>query len=368
MFKLFKRKSVIASSTPQSSSSAHFSQGFWNATWDETEYDFYGIPLSNSITDGESWEVALLTLLVILLLFKNNYPKKAFWLMILSGAYLIKEMIYIPILTNIIYTQHSYPYLIVMSHCIVAAASYRKQGPQNFFSSFVGGFICYGFGGSIVSDLLMGLPVTALGHPRIVPCYIVAWCLVWYSPMDIIYQEFNNQKSAFHIWLVAWESVDAITTPLGRIGRASRELANRSTAPIVAGVLAGTGGAMIRYRVLHTPEQPSIQALEKLTMRTLGYSIMWWYLVVYRCDHDNTFRNLEYNHCSLYNGSDWLRVLVVMFHIVWTLCCDFNLATGHPFIYISFLFRTKVIPTLSRILYLGEAANNFSTKIEEKQD
>jgi hypothetical protein len=79
-------------------------------------------------------------------------------------------------------TRTSYPYLVVIPHCFVSSAVYRQERERrepalrstNFLPlpTLALGFFCYGFGGTVSSDLLMGLPVTAFVHSRIFPC----WC------------------------------------------------------------------------------------------------------------------------------------------------------------------------------------------------
>ena len=91
-------------------------------------------------------------------------------------------------------------------------------------------FFLYGFGGSIVSDLFMGLPVTALSHARIVPCYLIGWSLVWLFPYDFMFKSYIDSSSSLHYFFQACEAIDSVTTPMGRISRSARELPNNKTA------------------------------------------------------------------------------------------------------------------------------------------
>jgi hypothetical protein len=189
----------------------------------------------------------------------------------------------------------------------------------------------------------MGLPATALSHPRIVPCYILSWLLVWFSPFDYLYTTLNDSKSALSIFLKACEAVDAVTTPMGRVSRSARELHNKTTAPVVAGLLAGVGGGSLR----HIAKEPSSSygVLESAFWKTLWYSILWWTLAVYQCTSNNFFfatddetdtqQQQKLNHCESYNGSDSIRVIIVSVHTLWSIFVEIGWVQSHPFIWIS---------------------------------
>lgn len=371
-------------SAARGSSASHLSQGFAKASAGEAESDFYGIPLSNDLSHAAPMELAGLALLLVAIIMKPHigFLKKpqmsaSFWVAALTIAFSVKELILVPLLTTIIYTRTSYPYLVVVPHCIVAAATYRKERSnqkvkQHWLPSFGLAFLCYGFGGSIVSDILMGLPVTALGHPRIVPCYVLGWVLVWYSPFDILYQTYSDPTSFLHYFLNACEAVDSVTTPMGRVARGARELQNKLTAPILGGFFAGIGGGMIRYveRVVLQNSQgqaaPSLKALEAGVFKTLGYATLWWWLVVYRCEYD-VLVDEDLNHCSTYNGSDLLRVVIVIAHIVWTLASDFGWVGGHPFIWASHNYLTMLEAPLAVTLQLGPKRLSESKEIHKEK-
>jgi hypothetical protein len=160
-------------------------------------------------------------------------------------------------------------------------------------------------------------------------------------------------------FLMACEEVDSVTTPMGRVARGARELQNKELAPILAGFLAGTGGAMIRYieRVVlqYSPaeDRTSLKALETGVWKTLGYAAIWWWLVVYRCD--NHMVNADENHCSTYNGSDLLRVMIVVLHVLWSLACECGLASGHPIVWGFQTLRNSVGAPIASALQLGPA-------------
>jgi hypothetical protein len=371
---------------------AHFSQGFGSATAGTAEHDFYGIPLSNNLATALPSELMALGILLAAILLKplflrrkvqerRDYFNMAFWTMILTVTWTFRQLTLVPLLTSIIYTRTSYPYLVVLPHCIVSAAVYRSEREQrsnktrtttvtttptppfHWLSSFGLAFLCFGFGGSIVSDVLMGLPVTALGHNRILPCYILGWLLVWYSPFDIVFQWYSDKTSFVYFVLTAFEAVDAVTTPMGRISRGARELKNWTTAPILGGVLAGTGGAAIRYveRVViqgvdAVETKASVTALENGVYRTLGYSIVWWWLAVQQCHVEHAWVDPIENHCPEYSGSDAVRVLLVLSYVIWVLLCEVRWVSGHPFIWFfrSFLLGT-VGATIVKVFHLGPA-------------
>ena len=188
---------MAATGGGRSSTASHFASNFFNITAGEAEDEFYGIKLSNDITVAPPHELLGVMLLILAVLVKpyigflNNRRDVSisFWIAASCVTYTLRQWIILPMFTSIIYTRTTYPYLVVIPHCIVANAAYRtervaaatqiknnkdgaavtKQHDLHYLSSFILGFFCYGFGGSIVSDVLMGLPATALGHPRIIP-------------------------------------------------------------------------------------------------------------------------------------------------------------------------------------------------------
>jgi drug/metabolite transporter (DMT)-like permease len=321
------------------SSGSHFS----TVSAGRAEHTFYGIPLSSNVLEAPSLEILVLIIVVISIIVQPKRFRKSrrmcltFWIAIVAMTLATPQTTLAPLLTTIIYTRTAYPYLVVMPHCIVSVATYREKHGDNvpYLQSLVLSFFLYGFGGSIVSDILMGLPVTALSHPRILPCYVVAWYLVWLCPWDFVYQSFNNPRSALGFVLKGLEAVDAVTTPMGRVSRSARELRNKTTAPIVAGLLAGVGGGGVR----HAAGEPfsSIAALEVSFWKTLSYSILWWWLAVYQCDNyeNSLFQpDREWNHCSSYNGGDLIRVIMVSSHTLWVLMVEMSIVRGHPFVWI----------------------------------
>jgi TRIC channel len=278
------------------------------------------------------------------------------------SAYYLAEVTWIPMLATIVHTRTSYPYLVVIPHCIAANFSYRvaqKSEDVDRLQALVFGFFLYGFGGSIVSDVLLGLPVTALAHHRIIPCHILGWYLVWFSPMDWVYVTMSRHNSFLRYFIGAAEAVDAVTTPMGRISRASRELSNKTTAPIGAGVLAGIGGAILRYLV----GTGSYAAVQAGIFRTLGYSLLFWWLAVYRCDYLLAGQDFEDNHCPSYSGSDSVRIIIVSFHVIWVLLCEGGWATSHPFVWLGeTLFYGPTAQATISALHFGPQ------RTREKQD
>lgn len=350
----------------RSSTSSHLSKQHETATAGTAERDFRGILLNNDLASAGTLQLAGLTVLLLVLIFVKR-PKRSdlvatYWVAaLLVSVLLLREVTWIPLLTSIIYTRTSYPYLVVIPHCIVAAASYRSlRGDQSPSVQSLGlGFICWGFGGSIVSDVLMGLPATALGHARIIPSYLLGWLLVWYSPADIVYRHLSDRQSFVHHLLIACEAVDSVTTPMGRISRAARELNNKFTAPLAAGLLAGVGGGILRTVVLEGEKAPLYAALETGVWKTLGYSLLWWFMVVHLCEVGAVTE-----HCDSYNGTEELRVGIVCFHIVWTLACDLGYASGHPFLYLAQALG-KGFSHTTQVLRLGPAQAAASAKKED---
>jgi hypothetical protein len=347
-------------SNGRSSTSSHFAKNFDSVTVGTAENYVFGIPLDTDIRDAPTWQLYGLCLLLLVLLMKPKFESRgtsiAFWVGVGTAVGILSAVTLVPLLTTIVYTRTAYPYLVVISHCIAANASYRSaNGDQTGrVRALLFGFFLYGFGGSIVSDVLMGLPATALGHARIVPCQVLGWALVWFCPLDWVYKTYTRPDSFLHYFIVAAEAVDAVTTPMGRIARGARELQNKTTAPIMGGLFAGIGGGIIRFS---TGEGgTTFAALQNGFYKTMGYSLLFWTLAVYRCDAmlEPESEAFTLNHCSSHNGSDMLRVVVVSAHVFWTLLCETGVATGHPFIWAcETIFHGRVGAKVASTLRLG---------------
>mmetsp|Transcript_21683 Transcript_21683/g.51203 ORF Transcript_21683/g.51203 Transcript_21683/m.51203 type:complete len:320 (+) Transcript_21683:499-1458(+) len=274
-----------------------------------------------------------------------------------------------------------------------SSSASASASSSSYLQSLLGTFFLYGFGGSIVSDLLMGLPVTALSHPRIIPCYLVCWILCWYSPFDFVYQYIcrgniimssptsrntkpstnTAAKSLFYFLLVGVEAIDAVTTPMGRISRSARELKNKTTGPIMAGLLAGVGGAVLRFAASEPGTSRNFQsALEAGFLKTISYSLLWWTLAVMPClpveelssaesswlkfNHYYSWKTEEerkYHHCDAFNGSDTVRVIIVSMHVMWTLFADVGMVSGHPLVWFSRNVLIKSAKATCQILRCG---------------
>lgn len=314
---------------------------------EKAENNFYGIPVVENIWDAPTLHLASLCILAFVIIFqpdalcKTKGRSLAFWVTIAAVAVATPKTTLIPILSTILHTRSTYPYIIVIPHSFIAAATYRSKHGENvhYLQSLFLAFFLYGFGGSIVSDLLMGLPVTALSHARIIPCYIFGWSLVWFSPFDVLFQKYSNTSSSFRYFLHACEAVDSVTTPMGRISRSARELGNKASAPIAAGVMAGFGGAGVRHAV---GESASIATLEAGFWKSFSYSLLWWFLVVHKCqDETGNITNdqerlllRENNNCDSYGGSDLLRLIIVGAHTIWTILVGVGLVSGHPLVWL----------------------------------
>ncbi|CAJ1947813.1 unnamed protein product [Cylindrotheca closterium] len=402
----------------RSSSASHFSDNYRTAIQEDlpSKWIFHGVELNNDITGAPVEELVLLALIIFFLLFKNKILGRergnnyAVWATVLAISYPLMNVIWIPLLSTILYTRTSYPYMIVISHCIVASCAYRNELEQRSLryqfrkkprddtngesmqkvkprvhpiSSFTWTFLCYGFGGSIVSDWLLGLPITALGHPRILACHTICYMLVWYCPYDWCYQEYMDPTSFWRYFLNLWEAVDGITTPPGRIGRASRELKNQVTAPLMGGMLAGVGGSWIRYGERSMiqglkPEDPisgpSISAMEVGFWNTFLHSVLWWYFAVFSCNmgwYENIGNELREHHCASYSGTDNLRFGLVMTAIIWTTLKHTGLVSSsmkHPFVWFG---QDAIAPTwnkLTQLLSLGPQYDAAMTTLDDHED
>lgn len=323
------------------------------------------------ISDAPTWQLLSLCVIAVVVIFQPSSFHKtrsrsiSFWAIIIAVASTMPETTSIQILSTILSTRTSYPYVIVIPHSFIAAATYRSKHGDNvhYLQSLFLAFFLYGFGGSIISDVLMGLPVTALSHMRIVPCYIIGWSLVWLSPFDIAYKTYSNSASPLYHVLQACEAIDSVTTPMGRISRSARELPNKFSAPIVAGLMAGFGGAAVRHLV---GESKSFEVLEVGFWKTLSYSLLWWWLAVRNCQDEtyNPFagsitsddeRQLlkEYNHCDSYGGSNLLRVIIVSSHTCWTILLVVGAVRGHPFVWLCKNILGKILMFSTRLFSMG---------------
>jgi hypothetical protein len=374
-------------------------------TDESREWKFHDIPVSNDITGASTTDLLCLSVLVLFLLFKNRIllggsttatskstvktsVTVSIWVAALAISYRLREVIWIPLLSTILMTRTTYPYLVVLPHCIVACCGYRSEIEQRtkhnrvppFLSSFGLSFVCHGFGGSIFSDLLMGLPVTALGNARIVTCYLLGYLLTWYAPLDIVYTQWYQEQDKGSLWqmgLILAEAVDTVTTPLGRISRSARELQNKTMAPLVAGMLVGVGGAIIRYgeRVIVqgnvAQSMPSLAALQAGVWRTLGYTLLWWYLAVYPCLTTATVAvggGGKEDHCASYDGSDDLRASIVVSYCIWTVLCQVGLVSRHPFVWFGETVILGIWSFMVDRLHLGPAAGGLVVADEEQKE
>lgn len=388
----------------RSSSASHFSANYGKAILEndvDVKWIFHGVELNNDISGAPVYDLCLLAALILFLLSKNRIlgPKQgnslAVWATVLAVTYPLKNVVWIPLLSTIMYTRTSYPYLVVFPHCIVACCSYRSELEQRAksngqvrplvhpISSFTWSFLCYGFGGSIVSDWLLGLPITALGHPRILFCHIISYMLVWYCPMDWCFQEYMDPSSFWRFGLSIGECIDSITTPPGRISRGARELKNQVTAPLVGGMLAGVGGSWIRYGERSMVQGlkgedpvngPSISAMEAGFWNTGFHAVLWWYFAVYSCNmgyFDGEAHGSHGHHCLSFAGSDDFRFGLVMSAIIWTTLKLTGLVSSsmkHPFVWLGQDVIAPTFSSLVKILSLGPQYKNDSAGELKKKE
>ena len=154
----------------RSSTSSHYSKDYGSIKSGMAADDFYGIPLWNDLAESPPEMLIYLALLIVLILLKPRLKplsgttgaSLSFWILIAAIAYAIREVALYPLISTIIFTRTSYPYLVVLPHCIMAAAAYRKERSNDnkhchYMTSFWMGFFCYGFGGSIVSGRAVGV-------------------------------------------------------------------------------------------------------------------------------------------------------------------------------------------------------------------
>ena len=130
-------------------------------------------------------------------------------------------------------TRVSYPYSVAAPHAVWACCKYRRErelrgadgaraGACHWLASLCWGYVCYGFGGTLVADVLLGVPTNLVTHPRIAPTYVAAWLLVWFAPADCVYRAWATPRGLARGALLVGEAVDSVTTPMGRVSRAAQ--------------------------------------------------------------------------------------------------------------------------------------------------
>ena len=332
----------------RSSTASHYAKNFETVSAGFAAHDFYQVILDNNIWDAPAEQLVGVAVLVAVLIWTTPPSSRgaaaalAVTVVILCVTALPAVTV-VPLLTTVVYTRTTYPYAVVIPHCIVAHCSYRSQfgDSANRLQALLACFFLYGFGGSLVADVAMGVPATALGHARIVPCHVLGWCAVWFCPADYLFRAYTRQVKhsyAVRVALVAAEAVDAVTTPMGRIARAARELQNHTTAPLMAGLLVGTGGAVVRWLAAGIGTWATLEAA---VWRTVGYSVLFWSLAVLPCTA-GWYTDPDVHHCAAYSGSDALRVVMVTAHVVWTCLADMQVVSGqHPFVWMGYQIQQQ---------------------------
>lgn len=332
------------------------------------EHEVYQVIVDHDFRQAAWWEWTTLAVLLYVasrwILGSSQQPSVwtrivAWTAVALVSIYALPGLTALPYLSTVVKTRTAYPWMIVLPHCIVAHSTYRynhcstatpEQPPPDRLQALVLSFSLYGFGGSVLADLAMGLPVTALAHVRIVPSHVIAWLLVWYSPADVVYRTYHMDKKIMdehdenntpasslplrdvrqilRCFLLMAEAIDAVMTPLGRMARAARELHQHGLTPLVAGILAGSGGAAVRYMA----GRGAWEAVEAAIYKALGYCLLFGATVLWPCAA-GVFTNPDVHHCDAYIGSDLWRVTVFSLHVAWTLLVDAGVVTSHPFIW-----------------------------------
>jgi hypothetical protein len=165
----------------RSSSSAHSSKGVPTTGTVRNEDNFFGITLTipTSFLEAPLWQISGCLVIILAIFLQStgvSAPRRSFvlvfWTAILAVVTIAtQEATLVPLLSPIIYTRTSYPYFVVSSYRSRHERDVNPETALHHLQSLLLSFFLYGFGGSILSDLLMGLPVTALallmpGAPR----------------------------------------------------------------------------------------------------------------------------------------------------------------------------------------------------------
>jgi hypothetical protein len=153
------------------------------------------------------------------------------------------------------------------------------------------------------------------------------------------------------------------------------------TAPVMAGLFAGIGGAILRFCASEPGTPTTFQsAIEAGFWKSVCYSILWWGLAVMPCLPESSFQDDSWlaplyhytwtsaevrtaNHCESYNGSDTLRVVIVLCHLAWTLFADVGIVEGHPFVWFSRNVVMRVTTAVCRFQRCGQVQLDSSSNI-----
>ena len=127
--KMFKKRNEARSST-----ASHYSKDFGKNDAIYAVDSFYGLKLSNDLSTASVSPIKLLCLFLLLTalfikpfiraLNRKTYSA-CFWVMAIGATFVLYEVTLYPLLATMIYTRTSYPYLVVIPHCMASANSYR---------------------------------------------------------------------------------------------------------------------------------------------------------------------------------------------------------------------------------------------------
>ena len=105
----------------------------------------------------------------------------------------------------------------------------------------------YGFGGTVLRDLVLGRPPSFVSSRDIHKYYIAALVLINLSPGDMIYKMMQTPMHPLRLTCQAVESIDAITTLCSSFEKAKVTCPNSPYAPYTLTLLTALGGSTFRY-------------------------------------------------------------------------------------------------------------------------
>lgn len=147
-----------------------------------------------------------------------------------------------------------YPSSIQIPHAAAAAWNFRKTyttqewASVSIWQKIIGGYFCYGYGGTIVRDALLGRPISILVHKTILAHFLTYGVfLVHYSPYDLIFRALNTPLHPLRLVTIAGDAVDSTTTILSSFELALGLFPTVSLAPWVASISAMVGGSLFRW-------------------------------------------------------------------------------------------------------------------------
>ncbi len=207
-----------------------------------------------------------------------------------------------------------YPWDLMFLHSVRSVADWRAFAEQHaapsrkapsWLYNLVCAYLCAGFGGTTFRDLAMAQPPGLLRNKELPQTWLLAFALVYYSPLDLVFRLASTPRSLSSLVLNLFEAIDVATTVTGSVDKAQSLFPDSPAAPLIVAALGALGGSFWRYleRKLGrgwSDEETQLARPGEGLRRTLLYAA-------------------AYLHLSKTKGGKEARLYVTVFHIVWSL-------------------------------------------------